>query len=99
MGNGDAATDCGTAGFGGWEKLCTLPGAADTTTPVSYTACRDFNSSNSTTAARLVTSLAMVDNNHLCFSGELVGPVISLPSRVSGNVDHNGTFQTSTDVS
>lgn len=99
MGNGDAATDCGTDGLGGWAKICSLPGAADVTTPVTYTTCRDFNSSNSTTGARLVTGLTITDTNHLCFSGELVGPVIDLPSKVSGNIDHNGTFQTSTDVS
>jgi len=95
MGNGNGSTDCGNGtAFGGWSKLCTLPGAADTTTAVSYTSCRDFNSSNGTTAARLVTSLGATDTNHLCVSGELVGPVISLPSAVSSNVDHNGTFQT-----
>ncbi len=98
MGNGDAGTDCGTAGFGGWSKLCALPGAADTTTPISPTACRDFNSNNSTTAARLVSSIPIGDTNHLCFSGEFLGPVITLPSNVTYG-DHNGTFQTSTDVS
>lgn len=98
MGNGDASTDCGTGGFGGWSKLCALPGAADTTTPVTYTTCRDFNSNNGTIAARLITGLPLNDTNHLCFSGELVGPVITVPANVTYG-DHNATFQTSTDVS
>jgi len=97
MGNGDAATDCGAAdAFGGYSKLCALPGAADTTTPVAYTTCRDFNSSNETTTVRLISSLPVLDTNHLCVSGELMGPVITLPSNVLAG-DHNGTFNTMTD--
>lgn len=64
MGTGSG---CGTAGFGGWQRNCTILGS----NPVTSSACRDFNSTNETTTARLVTNLAVNDTNELCFSGEM----------------------------
>lgn len=58
---------CGTGGFGGWQKNCTILGA----NPVTQSACRDYNSSNGTTDAILVNNLAINDTNQLCFSGEM----------------------------
>lgn len=68
MGTGSG---CGTSAFGGWQKFCTFFAPADTTSPVTQTACRDFNSTNATTTARLTSSLATNDTNDLCFSGEM----------------------------
>lgn len=66
MGNGSG---CGTGGFGGYAKDCTVTGS----NPVTQTTCRQFNSTNATTAGRLVTSLAINDSNQLCFSGDFNG--------------------------
>lgn len=56
-----------------------------TTTPTT-TMCRQYDSSNATTGARLITKLPALDTNQLCFSGELSTRVVA--------GDHNKTFQT-----
>lgn len=89
---------CGTAGLGGWELICSLTHAA--TTPVTTTTCKDFNSSQWQNATRLTSGLEIGDTNQLCFSGEMRDAYIhTFPAAVSGAVDHNATFRTSTDVS
>ena len=55
MGTGSG---CGTNGFGGWQRTCTLLGAA---TPVTAAACKDFNVDNATTITRLVDALPAGD--------------------------------------
>jgi hypothetical protein len=76
---------CGTDGngLGGWEGTCSVSGA---TTAVSATQCKEWNTSNATTASRLTTQLGAGDTNALCFSGEFIGFV--------GAGDHNQTYQT-----
>ena len=76
-------TGCGSSGFGGWEKDCSVTGA---TSPVTTTTCRNYNSSNATTAGRLVTALEARDTNQLCFSGDL-NTIVTAGSHVK-------TFQT-----
>ncbi len=61
---------CGTSGLGGWQLNC---GIQSTSTPVTSSSCRDFNVTNFTTPARLVSSLGVNDTNQLCFSGEING--------------------------
>ncbi|HIH21679.1 MAG: hypothetical protein QT12_C0019G0003 [archaeon GW2011_AR21] len=94
MGGIDTA-GCGTAGFGGWQRTCTL---LSTTAPVTSAACKDFNIDNATTNTRLVTTLPVGDSNKLCFSGEFMGDAFKAYSAVIPN-DYNGTLQTSTDLS
>jgi len=89
---------CGTNGLGGWQRLCTFYAANDATSAVDPSNCRDFNSDNETLGARLITSLTALDNNQLCFSGELAGSLLNTQANVAQG-DHNGTFQTSTDFS
>src|SRR3989344_1464590 len=86
---------CGTGGFGGWQRLCTFHAPNDATGAVNPSNCRDFNSSNGTVGARLISSLTALDSNQLCFSGELAGSILSTQANVPQG-DHNGTFQTST---
>lgn len=89
---------CGTGGMGGWEFICSL--SDSTTSPVTTTACKDFNSGNATVATRLITGLRISDTNELCFSGELRGAYLyTFAAAVEGGIDHNATWQTSTDVS
>ncbi len=86
---------CGASGLGGWELICSL--TDDATLPVTTTACKDFNSSNATTATRLISGLLPGDANQLCFSGELRDAYLhTYPARVTAG-DHNGTFQTGTE--
>lgn len=54
--------------WNGYSHPCTI-GATDTTTPVTQTTCRDFNSSNGANKARLISSLASSDTNKLCAAG------------------------------
>jgi len=89
---------CGTNGLGGWQRLCTFHAANDATSAVDPSNCRDFNSSNGTLGARLISDLTALDSNQLCFSGELAGSNITTQANVTQG-DHNGTFQTSTDFS
>ena len=89
---------CGTNGLGGWQRLCTFHAANDATSAVDPSNCRDFNSSNETLGARLISDLTALDSNQLCFSGELAGSNITTQANVTQG-DHNGTFQTSTDFS
>lgn len=86
MGTG---TGCGTDGngLGGWAQDCPITG---TTTPVTSTQCRNWNSTNATTIGRLATKLLKGDTNQLCFSGDFNGFVIA--------GDHNQTFQTGANV-
>ncbi len=86
---------CGTSGMGGWELRCTT---TSTTLDLNAVSCRDFNSSNSTTAARLTTSLPIGDTNQLCFSGDFMAAVLGQSAAVTQG-DKNGTFQISSDVS
>lgn len=87
MGTG---TGCGTDGngLGGWQKDCTITGI---TSPVTQTACKNYNSSNATIASRLITNLVQGDTNQLCFSGDFNGFVQA--------GDHNEVFQTGGDFS
>lgn len=89
---------CGTSGIGGWQRLCTYHAPNDATSTVTQSACRDFNSSNATVGARLVTSLPIADTNQLCFTGDLLPAIFGFDTAVAAG-DHNGTFQTSTDFS
>ncbi len=59
---------CGTLGFGGWEKDCSI---TTTYTAPTATTCRNYNQFNYSVAGRLVTNLAVQDNNQLCLSGDL----------------------------
>jgi len=87
---------CGTSGLGGWTLICSLTNSA--TTPVTTTACKDFNSANATTATRLISNLEAGDTNQLCYSGELRDAYLHLyPAKVTGGVDHNASFRTSTE--
>lgn len=86
---------CGTSGLGGWQLRCTV---VSTTTAVTTSACKDFNSSNSLVASRLTTTLTAASTQQFCFSGEFMAEVIGQTANVGGG-DHNGAFQTSTDVS
>ena len=76
---------CGSKGFGGWQKDCTV---TTSTSPVTTTTCRNFNRFNATTAGRLISSLSAGDTNQLCYSGDFNGFV--------GAGTHTGTFQTGT---
>jgi hypothetical protein len=86
---------CGTNGFGGWSRTCSV---VSTTSPVTSAACKDFNSTNSTVTSRLVSSLPAGDTNQLCFSGEFMGSGFAQYANVTAG-DHNGTFNTTTDAS
>lgn len=66
------------------------PLAWQTTAPTT-TMCRQYDSTNATTGARLITKLPVADTNQLCFSGEMA-------TRVTAG-DHNKTFQTGSDFS
>lgn len=86
MGTGSG---CGTSGLGGWQKNC---GVQSTSNPVTSSTCRDFNISNFTTTARLVSSLAVGDTNQLCFSGELNGEYVGLTQgSIARNFDTNAS--------
>ena len=80
---------CGTKGLGGWQLPCSVQSASN---PVTSSTCRDFNISNFTTTARLVSSLGVGDTNQLCFSGELNGAYVGLSQgSIARNFDTNAS--------
>lgn len=86
MGTGSG---CGSNGLGGWQLNCSVQ---STTNPVTATTCRDFNMSNFTTTARLVSSLAKTDTNQLCFAGEINGKDTRVGAgTISRNFDTNAS--------
>lgn len=86
MGTGSG---CGTSGLGGWQRPCSVQ---STSNPVTASTCRDFNISNFTTTARLVSSLGVGDTNQLCFSGEMNGAYVGLSQgSIARNFDTNAS--------
>ncbi len=77
---------CGTGGLGGYAHPCTV---VTSTSPVTATTCRDFNSGNATTNVRLVSSLGINDTNQLCFAGLFDSPLVGV---AQGSYAH--TFDT-----
>lgn len=78
-------------GFGGWQQPCTVTGS---TSPVTQTTCRDYNSGNAASPGRIANTLAPSDSNQVCVSGETVQG-LQTPGGAGGTIssgDHNKSF-------